>query len=330
LAAVLELGTDKYSASSQLAANRFGQERSAIDRETIIMSDSTTNSPNHGSGAGIHPAPGKKLISAKKVEANRKNAQKSTGPKTEAGKAKAAGNSYQHGFYAKYLFLTPEQVAKDKLDYLAVANGFYAHYQPVGYVECLWVEKIATQVLRSARLLAHEQKVLSCAAPFEARSVSNLVRYQTSVNRELTWAIEELERIQEIRKTGPNPAEPSDSNGNESLDPEPPSGEPAAPDAESSADPSTRSMPAPVGGDDERLDAADSAPATHESCGTNPTASEKNGAAATTVQDSDGSISHDRTPSAELQTPVTIKNSGTNPRKSLAGRVTEALDDDGF
>ena len=294
------------------------------------MFDNTTKSPNHGAGDGLHPAPGKKPISSKKVEANRKNAQKSTGPKTEAGKAKAAGNSYQHGFFAKHLFLTPEQVAKDKLDYLAVANGFYAHYQPVGYVESLRVEKIATQVLRSARLLAHEQKVLSCTAPFESRSASNLVRYQTSVNRELTWAIEELERLQEIRKTRSNPAEPSDSNGNESLDQETPSGEPPAPGAEPSANPSTGSIPAPAGGDDERLDAADSAPATHESCGTNPTASEKNRPAATTVQGSDGGFSCDPTPSAELQTPVTVKNRETNPRNSLAGRGTEALDDGDF
>ena len=49
------------------------------------MSDNTTNSPNHGAGASLHLAPGKKPISAKKLEANRKNAQKSTGPKTEAG-----------------------------------------------------------------------------------------------------------------------------------------------------------------------------------------------------------------------------------------------------
>ena len=265
------------------------------------MSDNTANSPNHGAGASLHPAPGKKPISAKKVEANRKNAQKSTGPKSEAGKAKAAGNSYQHGFYAKHLFLTPEQVAKDKLDYLAVANGFYAHYQPLGYVESLWVEKIATQVLRSARLLAHEQKILACTAPFESRSASNLVRYQTSVNRELTWAIEELERLQEIRKTGSNPSEPYDSNGNESLDPEPPSGEPPAPDAEPSANPSTGSIPAPARGDDEQLEAAHSAPAIRESCGTNPTATEKNRPTATAVQNGDGDISHDPSRAASFK-----------------------------
>ena len=330
MAAVPELGNDKYSASSQLAANRFGQERTAIDRETNIMSDNTTNSPNQGAGDDLHPAPGKKSVSTKKVEANRKNAQKSTGPQSEAGKAKSAGNSYQHGFYAKNLFLTPEQVAKDKADYLTVAKGFHAHYQPVGYVENHWVEKIATQVLRSARLLAHEQKVLSWTFPFEARSVNNLVRYQTSVNRELAWAIEELERLQELRKGESNPSEPSDSNEGESLDPEPPTGEPPAPDGEPSAVPRTRSAAAPAESDGERLEAAHSAPATHESCGTNPTASETSAQAASTVKDSDGDLPQGSAPSAESQTPVTGKNSETNPRKSLADQVTEVLAGDDF
>jgi len=294
------------------------------------MSDNTTNNPNQGAGDGLHPIPGKKSVSPKKVEANRKNAQKSTGPQSEPGKAKDAGNSYKHGFFAKnlFLFLTPEQVAKDRTDYLAVANGFCAHYQPVGYLENFWVEKIATQALRSACLLAHEQKVLSWPVPFEERSASSLVRYQTSVNRELTWAIEELERLQEIRKAASNPSEPSDSNEDESFEPEPRTGGPPAPDGEPSADPSTDSIPAPAEGDDERREAAHSAPATHESCGTNPTASPADGPAAITVQDSDGDVPQEPEPSPESQTPVTFKNDETNPRNSLAAQVAEALDDD--
>ncbi|HWO27338.1 MAG TPA: hypothetical protein VNO32_00920 [Candidatus Acidoferrum sp.] len=292
------------------------------------MSDNSTNNPNQDAGDARHPGPAEKSVSAKKVEANHKNAQKSTGPRTEAGKAKAASNSYQHGFYAKNLFLTPEQVAKDKPGYLDVAKGFRAHYSPVGYVENLWGEKIATQVLRSARLLVHEQKVLSWAAPLEERSISNLVHYPTSVNRELTWAIEELERLQEIRKGGSNPSEPSDSNEDESLDPEPPTSESPLPDGVPSADPSTGSIPAPAEGYDERLEAAHPAPATHESCGTNPTAFETNGQAATAVQDSDGDVPQESVPSTEPQTPVMGKNSETNPSKSLADQVAEVLDDD--
>lgn len=45
-----------------------------------------------------------KIISQKKIEANRKNAKKSTGPRTIEGKAKSAINSIKYGIYSeKYL-----------------------------------------------------------------------------------------------------------------------------------------------------------------------------------------------------------------------------------
>lgn len=45
-----------------------------------------------------------KIISQKKIEANRKNAKKSTGPRTVEGKAKSAINSIKYGIYSeKYL-----------------------------------------------------------------------------------------------------------------------------------------------------------------------------------------------------------------------------------
>ncbi len=292
------------------------------------MSENVPNNPNQDDCGGASPTPEQKPVSGKKVEANRKNAQKSTGPRTSAGKAKAAGNSYQHGFFAKNLFLTPEQVAKDHADYVAVAKGIHDHYQPVGYLENLWVEKIATDALRSARLLAHEQRVLGWSIPFESRSASNLLRYQASVNRELARDIQELERLQKVRKSGSNTSGSSDSSEGGPWESEQPTGGPTAPAGEPVADPSTSFAPAPAEGDCERTEAAGSGPAPYETRETNPPAAETSVPTAYEIQECDAGVRQHPQPDAESQPQSTEKYCETNPHNSLANCVSDVLDGD--
>ena len=52
------------------------------------------------------------LISMRKVNANRANAQKSTGPKTPEGKAKVAGNALRHGLCASNFVILTEDVGQ--------------------------------------------------------------------------------------------------------------------------------------------------------------------------------------------------------------------------
>jgi len=131
------------------------------------------------------PHADKPRVSERKLEANRKNALKSTGPRTVSGKTKSAANPYKHGFYANPLFLNAEQWEKEHLDYEAVANGFGQHYPAVAYVEEFMVEKIATEALRLRRQIRYEQKMMTWPSPFEERASSNLLRYQTSTNRQI-------------------------------------------------------------------------------------------------------------------------------------------------
>jgi hypothetical protein len=65
----------------------------------------------------MHPAGANKMtVSAAKVEANRRNAQKSTGPRTDVGKLKSSKNAITHGLRAKMLVLPEEdpQVLEDR------------------------------------------------------------------------------------------------------------------------------------------------------------------------------------------------------------------------
>src|SRR6185369_17031779 len=74
------------SAATQPLANNNGHE---------------TNEPAKGTG-GAH---GKRTGSARKIEANRRNARKSTGPKTATGMKRVSRNAIKHGFYSKWLLV---------------------------------------------------------------------------------------------------------------------------------------------------------------------------------------------------------------------------------
>lgn len=142
----------------------------------------------------------KKQVSPEKLAANRKNAMRSTGPRTQAGKQRASQNPYKHGHYSNRLFPTKELVARDWEGYTQVLAAYQSHYGPVGDLESYCVEQIAGYSLRLARLLEHEQKVLTWRAPFEAHSVDRIVRYESNVSRLRDKTIDRLERLQAARQ----------------------------------------------------------------------------------------------------------------------------------
>ena len=51
-----------------------------------------------------------KLVSPAKVAANQANAQLSTGPKTDEGKARSAQNTLKHGLSSGEVFVKPEEI----------------------------------------------------------------------------------------------------------------------------------------------------------------------------------------------------------------------------
>jgi hypothetical protein len=81
------------------------------------------------------------------VEANRINAQKSTGPRTPEGKAKVAQNALKHGLLAKEAVVIGEDL--DQFDLLR--DHLRAELAPVGVAESLLVERIAGAFWRLQR-----------------------------------------------------------------------------------------------------------------------------------------------------------------------------------
>jgi hypothetical protein len=215
----------------------------------------------------------KSQVSQKKLEANRANARRSTGPTSPAGKAKAAQNSYKHGVFARRLFSNLEQSAQDRADYGMLYRSFFEQYSPVGPLETFLLEKITTTTLRQARLLEFEQKMLGWIAPFESRSTDRVMRYEAMLTRFFNNAVEQLEHAQQIRKAVANQLDASDeeleSAASESQEM---TGDQSEQLEDSAAgEPEQPETIPPVGPtDEELLEALDLGPYRTQNCGTNP------------------------------------------------------------
>jgi hypothetical protein len=88
------------------------------------------------------------MTSLAQTKANQRNAKKSTGPKTPAGKAKVSQNALTHGIYASIPLLPGEN--QDKLSQLA--DDINAAFEPTDAMEVSIVERIIIGTIRQIRL----------------------------------------------------------------------------------------------------------------------------------------------------------------------------------
>jgi hypothetical protein len=82
-------------------------------------------------------------ISEKKLAANQRNAQKSTGPTTDEGKKSSSMNALRHGLLARETVIRLGDYQEDFTEYLELLDDLWKRLQPVGHVEELEVEIIA-------------------------------------------------------------------------------------------------------------------------------------------------------------------------------------------
>jgi hypothetical protein len=92
------------------------------------------------------------MISYRQIEANRRNALKSTGPRTEAGKQASRCNAVRHGLTAETVITTLE----DAEDYKAFEAAITADYDAQSAVERELVLRLASLLWRLRRATAME------------------------------------------------------------------------------------------------------------------------------------------------------------------------------
>jgi hypothetical protein len=97
------------------------------------------------------------MTSTAKIEANRRNAQHSTGPKTAEGKAASSRNALRHGLTARQLILFDET----EEDFANFHDELRAAHAPADAAEAALVERIAIAHWRLRRVWRAEAGVLN-------------------------------------------------------------------------------------------------------------------------------------------------------------------------
>lgn len=152
----------------------------------------------------------KTMTTQKQIDANRFNAQRSTGPKTDEGKAIAAQNPLKHGVFSKQILVNGES----KKDFEALKMEFYEQFQPQGFLECLFCERAVAAAWRLSRVTQMESMLIDHAAQksydnigiievlggYQGDELSLLSRYEISLEKILFRSLAELRSLQSARR----------------------------------------------------------------------------------------------------------------------------------
>ena len=163
------------------------------------------------------------MASARQIAANRRNAQKCTGPKTESGKAVSRLNGLKHGLTAATVVLPYE----DEIEYHELRSKVLEDFTPENALEWMLVDQLASAWWRTIRsrkvegaLLQAHTKTLHwrhdvkpsrneeenfealgvVMASHEGTTFSNYNRYDAAIERAFYRASDRIQKIIEKRK----------------------------------------------------------------------------------------------------------------------------------
>src|SRR6185437_7499402 len=157
------------------------------------------------------------MASKAQIAANRRNAEKSTGPQSARGKAAIGRNALSHGLTAARIICFDESEA----DFAAFAEGLRAALEPADPVEAELFN-----AFRKTQPQFHDTEigtVFDCAT----MQMAALARYETALDRALSQSQRLLERYQARRRAAvenyeTKPIFPAESEAGAEAKPIPP------------------------------------------------------------------------------------------------------------
>ena len=173
----------------------------AVPRSRSRSRSGSTSDPNP------KPAPPRRPCSERKLEANRANAKKSTGPRTRAGKNRVRFNAVVHGATASLSILPGEDPATVK----RFVERVYQDLRPRGQAEAVLVDQYASLSWKLRRLGAAERAIV------RQRYLREVQEWHTDRDN-IRWAkqhnimdAEELDKESEVlSKEVPEPVAPGE------------------------------------------------------------------------------------------------------------------------
>jgi hypothetical protein len=211
-------------------------------------------------GAQLATLVKKNMATIKQIDANRRNALKSTGPKTLEGKAAVSMNALRHGLRARTVVLPGEN--RDEFHHLC--DDLEVEWQPQSRTEQFYLEQMAVSQWKLNRMEVGEANVCKetvISIKTHVPLLDRLWQAQGRMERSYARAQRELERLQNSRRREVIPEIPHDAAHSAPGEVEVGQAGQAVPPAESAAaaapsvtvvprvepDPRTAGRPHPVG-----------------------------------------------------------------------------------
>lgn len=140
--------------------------------------------------------------SARQLRANRANAKKSTGPRTEEGKQRSSMNSLRHGLTARAIVMP----AEDPAAFQRHAQEFIEEYKPKGPTEIQLVQNLAESSWLLNRIKSLEDEVLhpkdpdSISLALQIRALTGFDMQRARLSRLFERTVKQLREAQQERR----------------------------------------------------------------------------------------------------------------------------------
>jgi hypothetical protein len=148
------------------------------------------------------------MATLKQFEANRRNAQKSTGPNTPEGKAAVSMNALRHGLRARTVVLPGENGE----EFTQLCDDLEVEWHPQSRTEQFYVEQMAVSQWKLTRVEVSELNLFkdTDSAKNQLPLLDRLWQAECRLERSYAGAQRELERLQNSRRQpDPEPDQPA-------------------------------------------------------------------------------------------------------------------------